>query len=434
MNRNWGDLVYCLATLAPLPSGLLAQELPAALMDLVDNWPDKFSAEQYTREVVSQQQLLLTQAQQYLASIPLKLATKQSIYLAALLYPIVYSLEKQQFSYHKWQHQLATARLILYLLGVPFKLRQQTLLLLLRYSLSYRLVRRYAQLKNIGPSEILEKQYLRLAIEVSPAAVYHFSYLLTMLPNCPYRSQQTALTQFQQQAKCYQLWDGATMAVFGSALVEQLTPLPVKEQQRIYHWLIKLRLQGQIGQNQDAAAYLAAHPQLLAAKTAHLYLAVGIPGAGKSTWFSQNLPQVLVVSSDRKRQELFGDETFQGNNPKVFQECYRDLANCLNTGQSVAFDATNVRIKRRGNFLRLAQHYYAHSTIVYFDLPVDLALQQNQQRSRRVAPPVIRQYFYELEEPRPAEAVHLNLVSTQQTDPHWAALNPQQQIAFTEGG
>ena len=47
--------------------------------------------------------------------------------------------------------------------------------------------------------------------------------------------------------------------------------------------------------------------------SATLYLLVGVPGAGKTTWAMQH-PKLVHISSDAIRKELFGKEmTLQGS-------------------------------------------------------------------------------------------------------------------------
>lgn len=82
----------------------------------------------------------------------------------------------------------------------------------------------------------------------------------------------------------------------------------------------------------------------------------GLPGAGKSTYAkilleenSNNFYQ--VVSSDSIRQELYGDESEQGDPNEVFSKVRTDIEMYLRQGYSVVYDATNLTRKDRRKIL-----------------------------------------------------------------------------------
>lgn len=76
---------------------------------------------------------------------------------------------------------------------------------------------------------------------------------------------------------------------------------------------------------------------------------VGIPASGKSTK-AQSLAcgiDAIILSSDKLREELFGDVNCQDRNTELFQEMNRRALELLKTGRSVIYDATNLSSKRR---------------------------------------------------------------------------------------
>jgi predicted kinase len=84
----------------------------------------------------------------------------------------------------------------------------------------------------------------------------------------------------------------------------------------------------------------------------------------------------------------------------------------------VIFDATNTQFSHRHTALQLAFNHYAHTTIVYFDLPLDEILSRNRQRNRQVPEGIISRYFNDLEVPLQTEAQELRIISLA-TDPIW---------------
>lgn len=88
---------------------------------------------------------------------------------------------------------------------------------------------------------------------------------------------------------------------------------------------------------------------------------VGISGSGKSTYahYMKNLfmEPVEIVSSDSIREELYGDESIQGDANKVFRIMLARTKQYLGEGKSVIYDATNLSDRRRMNLLKELKKY-----------------------------------------------------------------------------
>jgi len=88
---------------------------------------------------------------------------------------------------------------------------------------------------------------------------------------------------------------------------------------------------------------------------------VGISGSGKSTYahYIKNtfLEPVEIVSSDSIREELYGDESIQGDANKVFRIMLARTKQYLDEGKSVIYDATNLSDRRRINLLKELKKY-----------------------------------------------------------------------------
>lgn len=81
---------------------------------------------------------------------------------------------------------------------------------------------------------------------------------------------------------------------------------------------------------------------------------VGLSGSGKST-FSKGIAEQIapseVFSSDKIREELYGDESIQGKPQKIFDILHKRVFSALKDGKNCIYDATNLKQKDRLHFL-----------------------------------------------------------------------------------
>lgn len=110
-----------------------------------------------------------------------------------------------------------------------------------------------------------------------------------------------------------------------------------------------------------------------------LYVTIGLPGSGKSTWaYQQNM---AVVGSDNVRSELHGSAEVQNNPAQVFQIVHRRVKEQLALG-NVIMDATNLNARRRAGFL--SQIVGVRKVAVLFATSYERVLEQNRKRDRQV--------------------------------------------------
>jgi predicted kinase len=127
-------------------------------------------------------------------------------------------------------------------------------------------------------------------------------------------------------------------------------------------------------------------------------LAIGLPGAGKSTWFRKQ--GITPLSSDHLRFLLADDEDEQGFHADIFRTLRILLETRLKIGRPVSYvDATNLVIEHRAPFLDQARALDAAIEAVFFDVPLDVCLERNQTRERRVPEDVMRAMADALEPP-----------------------------------
>lgn len=129
-----------------------------------------------------------------------------------------------------------------------------------------------------------------------------------------------------------------------------------------------------------------------------LILLIGLPGSGKTT-IAHHIQTLnsgyIVISTDRIRAELFGDEAIQGAWSLIERSLQQKMQQAIRQIQqqqaiAVLYDATNAVRRDRRHFSAKARSIgFNHLTGLWIDTPLALCLARNQQRSRQVPEPVI---------------------------------------------
>ncbi len=126
---------------------------------------------------------------------------------------------------------------------------------------------------------------------------------------------------------------------------------------------------------------------------------IGIPGSGKSTYAEKiaRLENAVVISSDKLREELFGDVWELRKNTILFAEVYRRALKYLSEGKNVVLDATNISRRKRKHVLNKLKPYYKEC--YFIKTPLNKVLYQNRKRDRNVPEDVIFRIYNKLQEP-----------------------------------
>lgn len=117
-----------------------------------------------------------------------------------------------------------------------------------------------------------------------------------------------------------------------------------------------------------------------------LVLLVGAAGSGKTTFAARHFDTELVLSSDRFRGFVSGDEGDQGATRTAFALLHREVERRLATGVSSVVDATNVTTFARRSLLRRAGRHGIPAVALVFDLDPLLVLTRNATRVGRIVP------------------------------------------------
>lgn len=114
-----------------------------------------------------------------------------------------------------------------------------------------------------------------------------------------------------------------------------------------------------------------------------VYVLVGLPASGKSTWLAER--GVTALSSDAMRLLLRDNEADQTIHGQVFAVLRRLLRLRLELGAAESYiDATNLNRRERRQWIKLADWYGAECVAVYFDVPLAVCLERNAARQRVV--------------------------------------------------
>ncbi len=137
-----------------------------------------------------------------------------------------------------------------------------------------------------------------------------------------------------------------------------------------------------------------------------LFMLMGIPGCGKSTYakrLSDNRKatgrKVCIVSTDAIRQEVYGDENDKEHNADVFGIAKHRIQAALAKGIDVIFDATNISKKRRMLFMRDFDSTICKRVCCAIMTEYDECVRRNGSRDRVVPEYVIRRMYTNWEPP-----------------------------------
>lgn len=126
-----------------------------------------------------------------------------------------------------------------------------------------------------------------------------------------------------------------------------------------------------------------------------LYYTIGLPASGKTTFFEdikRNKNNIIKISSDSLREELYNDVNNQKHNSKIFEVMRRRTLQALKDGISVYYDATNLSRKRRIAFLKEVPKEIKRIALCFVP-PVEDCIEQDKKRDRVVGREVIMRMY-----------------------------------------
>lgn len=133
-----------------------------------------------------------------------------------------------------------------------------------------------------------------------------------------------------------------------------------------------------------------------------MIILVGLPGSGKSTYARSIMDpegQLQYCSSDKVREELYGDENIQGDPNKVFRVLHNKVKNLLDRGYDVVYDATNVTRKNRRSIIQEVKKYCDGIEAHIVWAPYNDCVVRDRERKRSVGKDVIRKFLLRWQSP-----------------------------------
>lgn len=144
-----------------------------------------------------------------------------------------------------------------------------------------------------------------------------------------------------------------------------------------------------------------------------LMVMVGLPASGKSTYAKKIAIEenAIILSSDKLREELYGDINDSEHNTEVFSELHRRIKENLEQGKNVIWDSTNINYKKRQAFLKELKRLDITKECHLMATPYELCIKQNKQRDRQVPEDVIRRMYKNIYVPQMYEGFNeINIV------------------------
>ncbi len=117
---------------------------------------------------------------------------------------------------------------------------------------------------------------------------------------------------------------------------------------------------------------------------ATLYVMIGIPGSGKSTYAKKLSKEIgcNVYSSDEIRKELCGDQQNLKNDKEVWKLLKSRMREDLLNGKDCIVDATNISKKKRFAYFEYIKDVPCEKVAVLVDTPFEECLKRNKERPK----------------------------------------------------
>jgi predicted kinase len=132
---------------------------------------------------------------------------------------------------------------------------------------------------------------------------------------------------------------------------------------------------------------------------AKVIMGIGIPGSGKTTVlkpFAQDNGYAYICP-DEIRAEMTGDAGDQSKNSEVWDEARQRLADALQKGETIVFDAVFVNGSARKDFICFARNHGAEEVQgVFAAVPLETAEERNRARERVVSDAEMEKMFLAL--------------------------------------
>ena len=125
---------------------------------------------------------------------------------------------------------------------------------------------------------------------------------------------------------------------------------------------------------------------------------IGAPASGKSTHAEKLAAEynAAILSTDKIRAALYGNESIQGVWADIEAILYKDIKNAIKANKNIILDSTHYKKEFRAKIIKNFSKYSEFSAY-FFNYPFTLIYSRNKHRPRRVPFDVLAAMYKELE-------------------------------------
>lgn len=118
-----------------------------------------------------------------------------------------------------------------------------------------------------------------------------------------------------------------------------------------------------------------------------VYILIGLPGSGKSTFTKSHLKSIKTVELDEVRQTLsdqniIGKQYSSNDNAIVFEHFYKQINNTLNDNDEVVVDSTNAKLSERTTLYTMLENFKPKYIAVNFICDKQVAIDRILKRQK----------------------------------------------------
>ena len=128
-----------------------------------------------------------------------------------------------------------------------------------------------------------------------------------------------------------------------------------------------------------------------------IIMLIGVPASGKTTAAEKLAAEynAAVISTDRIRAALYGNESIQGNWSDIEAILYKDIKNAIKANKNIILDSTHYKKEFRAKIIKNFSKCSEFSAY-YFNYPFNIVYDRNIKRPRKVPFKVLAAMYKEL--------------------------------------